>query len=852
MSTLADRIPETGFRSDDEALEAFLGWVADRGLTLHPHQEEAILEVFAGHHVVLDTPTGSGKSLVAVALHFRTFAFVGRSVYTAPIKALVSEKFFELCKIFGAEFVGLATGDGAVNADAPILCCTAEVLGDLALREGKDAKPAITSVVMDEFHYYGDRDRGSAWQLPLLTLTETTFLLMSATLGDTTRIRDDLEARTQKKAALVQSTFRPVPLTFSWSVVPLHEALQELARSARTPAYVVHFTQNAATETAQSLMSIDWCTKERKQAIAAAIKGVSFSSPFGATLKRFVLHGIGLHHAGLLPRYRLLVEKLAQQGLLELICGTDTLGVGINVPIRTVLFTRLCKYDGEKVVILPVRDFRQIAGRAGRAGFDKEGWVVVQAPEHVIENARIDRIADDKKRKRTQRAQPPTWGYKHWDETTFKGLVERPPETLESRFAMDHGKVLSALKHAEDTAGDATLGVKKLRELVATSHATAAQKLALDTKIDALLGHLESAALLTREGDHLRLDPTLPRDYSLHHALSVLLVAALTTLNPTAPTHALDLVTWVEAILDDPRAVLQRQVDREKERVINELKAQGVPYEERIEKLDEVTWPKPNAEAMWSFFHAYRAQHPWVTEDALRPKAVVRELLETWSSFAGYVKELGLQRSEGVLLRYVHDAWRVLDRTIPPEHRTEQVLDLTANLRVMLARVDSSLLTEWERLVSGAEGVQAPVEKLDISEDKRAFAARVRAELHAVVRALAGGDLEEAVASLHAGEERPDEKALEAALAPILAELGELAFDHRARQATNTQLVQTGRHTWTVTQRLWPRAAVSTETYRVEGWQDEADEAVCHLSGTIDLTADTDPEGPIVRFAGLG
>jgi superfamily II RNA helicase len=847
---LADCIPETGFRSDDEALDAFLGWVADRGLTLHPHQEEAILEVFAGNHVVLDTPTGSGKSLVATALHFRTFAFVGKAVYTAPIKALVSEKFFELCKVFGAEHVGLATGDGAVNADAPILCCTAEILADLALREGAGAK--ATSVVMDEFHYYGDKDRGSAWQIPLLTLPNTQFLLMSATLGDTTRIRDDLESRTARKVSLVHGTWRPVPLEFSWSVTPLHEELQELTRTGRSPVYVVHFTQNAATETAQALMSIDWCTKEQKQAIAQAIKGFSFSSPFGATLKRFVLHGVGLHHAGLLPRYRLLVEKLAQQGLLELICGTDTLGVGINVPIRTVLFTRLCKFDGEKVVILPVRDFRQISGRAGRAGFDTKGWVVVQAPEHVIDNARIDRIADDKKRKRTQRAQPPTFGYKHWDESTFKGLVEKPPETLESRFTVDHGKLLSVLKHAEETKGDATLGVADLVSLVRTSHATAAQKAALEVKIAALLDHLASAALIQRDGDRISLDPTLPHDFSLHHALSVFLVAALTTLNPASPTHALSVVTWVEAILEDPRAVLQRQVAREKDRVIGELKIAGVPYEERMEKLDEVSWPKPEAEALTSFFHAYRAQHPWVGEDALHPKSVVRELLETYASFGGYVKDLGLQRSEGVLLRYIHDAWRVLDRTIPAEHRTEQVLENTATLRAMLARVDSSLLTEWERLLKGIEGVAAPEEKRDISEDKRAFAARVRAELHAVVRALAAGDWEEAAHCLHPGEERPEEKALEAAMAPLLAEYGALGFDHRARQATNTQLVQTGRHQWTVSQRLWPKDQGSTQTYRVDGWQDEEVEATFHLTGTVDLREDTDPEGPIVRFTALG
>ena len=461
---LDERIPEMGFASMDLALEAFLTWVSDQGITLYPHQEEAILEVFTGNHVVLDAPTGSGKSLVAVALHFKTFCELGRTWYTAPIKALVSEKFFQLCGIFGPEHVGMMTGDGAVNRGAPIICCTAEILANLALREGADAK--VDSVVMDEFHYYGDRDRGMAWQIPLLTLPKTTFLLMSATLGDTRAIREDLEARTARKVSEVRGVHRPVPLEFSYSTRPIHEALDLLVREGKAPVYVVHFTQAAATEQAQALTSVDYCTKEEKRAIVEAVKGFRFHSPFGPTVRRYVTHGIGLHHAGLLPRYRLLVERLAQQGLLKIICGTDTLGVGINVPIRTVLFTQLCKFDGQNVGILRVREFKQIAGRAGRAGYDTRGYVVAQAPEHVIENLKIDRIEDPKKRKRAVRAQPPTRGYKHWDDTTYAQLQERPPEALVSQFRVDHGRLLPMLQHALDTTGDARGGYEAMLALI--------------------------------------------------------------------------------------------------------------------------------------------------------------------------------------------------------------------------------------------------------------------------------------------------------------------------------------------------------------------------------------------------
>ena len=534
---LDTRIPETGFGHPDEALDAFVGWVTDSGLSLYPHQEEAILSIFTGNHVVLDTPTGSGKSLVAVAQHFKSFCDLGKSWYTAPIKALVSEKFFALCKIFGAEHVGMMTGDGSVNRDAPILCCTAEVLANLALREGE--KTAAHSVVMDEFHYYGDRDRGMAWQIPLLTLPNTRFLLMSATLGDTRVIREDLQRRTGRQVDEVSGAHRPVPLVYSYSTSPLTEVVNHLSRTGQSPIYLVHFTQNDATEAAQSLMSTDWCTKEEKRAIVEAMAGFSFHSPFGATLRRYLAHGVGLHHAGLLPRYRLLVEKLAQRGLLKLICGTDTLGVGINVPIRTVLFTRLCKFDGKKVDILKVRDFRQIAGRAGRAGFDTTGNVVVQAPEHTIENMRNDvRITDPKKRRKMVKAKPPERGYKHWDESTFAALRDRPPEPLVPHFVVDHGRLLSLMQYADEHEGNARNGARRFLDLIDACHLSTAERDALKASVGLFLDDLLASGVAREEEGAIRLEPTLQHDFSLHHSLSLFLVAMVLYASTSAGTSA--------------------------------------------------------------------------------------------------------------------------------------------------------------------------------------------------------------------------------------------------------------------------------------------------------------------------
>jgi hypothetical protein len=831
-------VPEQGFADADQALEAFLGWVEDRGLSLYAHQEEAILELMSGQHVVLNTPTGSGKSLVATALHFQTFAACGRTIYTAPIKALVSEKFFALCERFGAENVGLMTGDGAVNRSAPILCCTAEILANMALREGDEA--GIDSVVMDEFHYYADRDRGMAWQIPLLVLKKTRFLLMSATLGDTSQIREDLTARTGIEAVEVRSTERPVPLEHSYSLSPVHETIERLLEGAKAPLYVVHFTQRSAAEQAQALMSINVCTKDEKSELAAAVKRTRFDSPFGKTVRRFVLHGIGLHHAGLLPRYRMLVERLAQQGMLKVICGTDTLGVGINVPIRTVLFTQLCKFDGQKVRILRVRDFQQIAGRAGRPGFDTVGYVVAQAPGHIIENRRAAEKAAAKGRRKPKAKTQPDRGYKHWDQTTFERLSVGAPEVLKSRFVVDHGRLLSLMQHAQEADGDARGGVQTLLELIERSHASSNDKLRLAEQTTVLLEDLTRGGVVQEKDDgRLSLASGLQRDFSLHHSLSLFLVGALEGLDPESDSIALDTISLTEAIMEQPRAVLLRQSDKAREALHWQLKGEGVPYEDRIEQLKQVTWPMPQADWILALFHAYASAHPWVQGEDIKPKCVVRELVEQHMSFSTYVVEYGLERSEGVLLRYLSNTYKALLNNVPADKQGEALIEMLATLRAMLARVDSTLVTEWERLAAGAEPGTAPdaaPPPVDISEDKRRFHARIRAELHGLVRALSLADWEEAVACVHAGEEPLLPGDLESALAPYLEEFGPVRFDHSARLAQHTSIRPAGRLQWEISQRL----------------PDLEDEGAWAIEGTIDLREDTNPPGPLLRLRRVG
>ena len=696
-------------------MERFLDAMSERGLTLYQEQEDAILELFAGGNVILATPTGSGKSLVAAALHFKelcahTPSAPRRSVYTCPIKALVNEKFLALCRDFGPENVGMMTGDASVNPDAPVLCCTAEILANIALAGGPRAD-SVSAVIMDEFHYYSDNERGVAWQTPLLTMPRARFLLMSATLGNTDFIERELTRLTSAPSVTIRSDRRPVPLQFEYCETPLAARIAELLSLRRAPVYLVHFTQREASEAAQDLTSLaNICTRDEKAEIAAALEGVRFNSPHGRDVKRWLRAGIGVHHAGLLPRYRILVEQLAQRGRLKLICGTDTLGVGVNVPIRTVLFTQLWKYDGQKAAVLSVRDFKQVAGRAGRRGFDDVGYVVVQAPEHVIANkiASEKAAANPKSSKKNAPKQKAPEGTPVWDPKTYERLMTAPPEALQSRFAVSHGMLLHVLSRDAD-------GCRAMQRLVADSHEPPSRKNTHRRRAWQLF-----RALLERKivewipknsrpatGRKLRVNVDLQDDFSLHQPLSLYLLDTLPLLNRESPDYAFDVLTLVESIVENPEIILRRQLDRLKTDEIARMKADGVPYDERMAKLDELEHPKPLREFLYDTFNAFAAAHPWVENENVRPKSIAREMYERYQSFSAYIREYGLERSEGLLLRHLSQVYKVLAQTVPDSAKNEDVLEMETYFYELIRGIDSSLLEEWERM-RGNENAELP------------------------------------------------------------------------------------------------------------------------------------------------
>ena len=865
----------------DAVYAAFVEWAESTGIELYPAQDEAVIEIVSGQNLILSTPTGTGKSLVAIGAHFAALADGRRTYYTAPIKALVSEKFFALVDVFGAQNVGMITGDSSVNADAPIICCTAEILANVALRQGTDAD--VGQVVMDEFHFYGDPDRGWAWQVPLLELPQAQFVLMSATLGDVTELAADLTRRTGRDTAVVTGVERPVPLHFYYETTPIHETIDDLLTTGQAPIYIVHFSQAAAMERAQALASAKVATREQRDAIGELIGGFRFTTSFGKTLSRLLRLGIGVHHAGMLPKYRRLVEQLAQRGMLRVICGTDTLGVGINVPIRTVLLTALTKFDGTRMRQLNAREFHQIAGRAGRAGYDTAGTVVAQAPEHETENlAAIRKAGDDPKKKRKIIRKKAPDGFVSWGEPSFQKLIAAEPEKLTSHMQVTSAMMLNVIGRGGDVFGN-------MRALVYDNHEPREKQRMLALRALGIYRTLRESGVVEvvpadtlpvserpssrsarsgtgpaqrrDEGSTVRLTVDLQPNFALNQPLSPFALAAFELLDPDkgwdpstssgtqvdagnpvtsgaqtgSATFALDMISIVESTLDDPRAILGQQEFIARGEAIGAMKAQGIEYDERMELVEQVTYPKPLEELLSAAFETFSAAQPWIRDFELHPKSVVRDMYERAMSFGEYVAFYKIARSEGVVLRYLSDAYRAASQTIPEHLKTEELRDLIEWLGELVRQVDSSLLDEWEELVSGpldaAAHTDAPIvppAPKRLTTNIRAFRILVRNELFRRVHLAARDDMEQLE------ELDPGFDGWGAGLDAYYAEHDEILTGADARSSALLLLSEDGR-TWTARQII----------------DDPAGDHDWGITATIDLDASDEAGEAVVEVTGL-
>ncbi len=780
-------------------LDAFAAWASKGGRPLYPHQEEAALALAAGDHVVLATPTGSGKSLVAVAGIVLAFNEGRRAVWTAPIKALVAEKFFDLVDLLGAQQVGLATGDASINADAPVLVCTAEVFANHALSTGPGSEFGFAC--LDEFHYYADPDRGWAWQVPLLELTGCQMLLASATLGDMTAITTDLQLRSGRSVTEVTSVHRPTPLYHQWRMTSVSDSVLEAVRESLSPVYVVHANQAAAIERASSLVSLKVTTRAQREAIAAAMAGVKMARGFGETLDRLIRNGVGVHHAGMLPRYRRLVERLAGDGLLPVICGTDTLGVGVNIPIRTVLMTALTKFDGIRVRRFSVREFHQLAGRAGRPGFDPDGHVWVQAPDHVIENAKaMSRAGDDPKaRRKATKAKAPD-GFVHYDEATMQRLIVAQPEPLTSRFRVTADLVAGVLGRPDGPAA--------LKRLLRINHDTEPRRRQHKRRAIAVYRSLEAAGVAERLRDRngrcigVRVGSLVEGDdersaLRFSAPLMPFAIEVIATIDRDDPAYVVDVISVVESVLDDPRQVLSAQQHAARGVEVARLKAEGIPYEERMELLEAITWPRPLAELLEICFTEYRSHHPWVAETP-SPKSILREMLEGGDTFATFVRRYRLERSEGLVLRYLTDVWRTLDRSLLDDVYTPTLEDVVEWLGALVRATDATLLDEWARLAG------EPVHDHLALEAPSATRAGPPAAWRTAVRTAAFGWVELLASRSYAtlaDRSGWSIQQLTEAVAPYWAEYDRIDTDAEARSAQQFSLAEEPAR-WIVTQRL--------------------------------------------------
>ncbi|TDP91449.1 superfamily II RNA helicase [Leucobacter luti] len=855
-----ERARANGTGGADEAFAAFEEWaLEERGLQLYPAQEEAVLGITLGSNVILATPTGTGKSLVAIGAHFIALVEGRRTVYTAPIKALVSEKFFDLVEVFGAERVGMITGDSSINSDAPILCCTAEILANLAIRDKNVDNPetgGITQVIMDEFHYYADPDRGWAWQVPLLLMHDAQFLLMSATLGDVTELASDLSDATGRDTALVTGVERPVPLSFSYEVAPAHEVVEQLIADRETPAYLVHFNQSHAVEQAQALASIKIVDRAGRDEIAAAIGEFRFSTGFGNTLSRLVRSGIGVHHAGMLPRYRRLVEQLAQRGLLRVICGTDTLGVGINVPIRTVVITALTKFDGEKMRRLSAREFHQISGRAGRAGYDTEGDVIALAPEHEIENAKAVAKAaakasagtGGKKAKPAKKKSAPQ-GFVAWSEQTFEKLISSEPEPLVSRMRVTHAMVLGVIGRGEEWEGEA---LNTMQMLFFDSHEPRAAQFAHARTALSIFRTLRNGGIVEIHEDErgqrlLRLTVELQANFALNQPLSPFALAAIELLDPESESYPLDVISIIEATLENPRAIVRAQEHRARGEAVAAMKAEGIEYEERMELLEAITYPQPLKELLDEAFHEYVKEVPWARDYELRPKSIVRDMVERAFGFRDLVSFYQLGRAEGGVLRYLSDAYRAIERTVPEQAKNPALEELIDWLGELVRQVDSSLIDEWNELANPdpeahrattAGGIDLAPPARSVLTNERAFGVMLRNALFRRVQAAAFeryAELAELDGPHGFGEQRWRD-----ALAGYYTEYDEIRTDTDARAAA---LLEIDRSADAQAAGVWKFRQVLLDPAGDRDWA---------IEGVIDLEA-TEAEGePAVRVQRVG
>ncbi|HQZ67471.1 MAG TPA: DEAD/DEAH box helicase [Planctomycetaceae bacterium] len=423
----------------------------------YPFQEQAILTWFDSEDgILVCAPTGTGKTLIAETALYEALLTGRRAYYTTPLIALTEQKFRELQESavrwgFSALDVGLVTGNRRENPDARILVVVAEILLNRLLSPEEVSFDDVSAVVMDEFHSFNDPERGIVWELSLGLLPKhTRLLLISATVGNATDFVVWLARQHSRKLRLLQSDERRVPLDFRWIADEmLPDQLEIMAdgddESRYTPALVFCFNRNECWSVAEQLKGKRLLADGQQKLLAAEIDQIDWSIGAGGKLRQFLLRGVGIHHAGLLPKYRRIIEKLFQKKLLSICVCTETLAAGINLPARSVVMTSLLKGPPRAMKLIEPSSAHQMFGRAGRPQFDTRGYVFAVAHEDDVRMFRwqqkYDEIPEDTKdpmllraKKNLKKKMPRRRdGQQFWTERQFQTLREAPPAKLASR-----------------------------------------------------------------------------------------------------------------------------------------------------------------------------------------------------------------------------------------------------------------------------------------------------------------------------------------------------------------------------------------------------------------------------------
>jgi superfamily II DNA/RNA helicase len=669
----------------------------------YPVQEEALLSWFTAEQgVMVCTPTGTGKTLIAQAALFEALHTGQRAYYTTPLIALTEQKFLETQALakrwgFSPDQVGLVTGNRRVNPEANVLIVVAEILLNRLLNSQEFDFSAVSAVVMDEFHSFADPERGIVWELTLNLLPpHVRLLLLSATVGNASEFMSWLEHRQGRKLELVEGRERKVPLEYIW--VPnllLGEQLEAMAAGdealRKTPALVFCFSRDECWSTAEHLKGLDLLPGPARAALALKLPKFDLTQGAGPKLKAMLGRGVGVHHAGLLPKYRRIVEGLFERKMLAVVVCTETLAAGINLPARSVVFTSLVKGPPGKQKLIEPSSVQQIAGRAGRPQFDAKGYVYALAHEDDVKifrwKARYDSIpatARDpallKMKKELERKKPTRReNQTYWNQAQFDKLKHALPGKLYSKGPLPWRLLAYLLKVSPE--------VERIRTVVRKRLLDEGRIRAGEIALDQMLKTLADGGFVTLDPPPPVVDPAQPSAHGspryqpvLAHPLPRLdQLLVFKSIQPLYGAFLVDLLgkaspierlqAW-ESVLELPRPLLRfvrvpwpdelppgpLEKDILDPELVNRgllnakvLLPPGEPDDDELVDDDEDEFPKRLAEKLFLLFEA---KFPTVTDLAVEPVWCAAELLRFDGDFNKYVKARDLTKQEGLVFRH--------------------------------------------------------------------------------------------------------------------------------------------------------------------------------------------------------